>query len=59
MMQNERAGTQISACTPTNGATMSFAFLEKKIKFMVENPPESRVLNQIAWPDDVLYDSNV
>ena len=32
--------------------------LEKKLMFMVANPPESNVLSQIAWPNDLLYDSS-
>ncbi|MCL2322439.1 MAG: hypothetical protein FWC47_10120 [Oscillospiraceae bacterium] len=31
--------------------------LENKIKFMVNNPPNAKVLDQVAWPLDVLYDS--
>jgi len=30
--------------------------LESKLKYMVGNPPDSGVLNQVAWPLDVLYD---
>jgi serine/threonine protein kinase len=32
--------------------------LEKKLIVMVNNPPGSKVLNQVAWPLDILYDSN-
>ena len=28
---------------------------ENKLKIMVENPPASRILSQIAWPLDLLY----
>jgi alpha-tubulin suppressor-like RCC1 family protein len=31
--------------------------LENKLKYMVSNPPDKRVLNQVAWPLDVLCDS--
>jgi len=31
--------------------------LEDKLKYMVSNPPDKTVLNQVAWPLDVLYDS--
>ena len=31
---------------------------EKKLDFIVKNPPNANVLNQVAWPLDVLYDSN-
>jgi len=32
--------------------------LESKLKYMVGNFPDSSVLNQVAWPLDVLYDPN-
>lgn len=32
--------------------------LENKIRYMSKNPPESGVLNQVAWPIDALYDSS-
>ena len=31
--------------------------LEEKLKIMVSKPPEKSVMNQVAWPLDVLYDS--
>ena len=31
--------------------------LEEKIKLMVNRPPSSSVLNQVAWPIDAVYDS--
>ena len=31
--------------------------LERKIRTMYRNPPDQNVLNQIAWPIDVLYNS--
>ncbi len=31
--------------------------LEEKLKLMVQRPPSSSVLNQVAWPLDVVYDS--
>jgi len=30
--------------------------LEKKLRYMANNPPVSSVLTQVAWPMDVLYD---
>lgn len=30
--------------------------LEHKLQFMANNPPASSVLNQVAWPMDVVYD---
>ena len=32
--------------------------LENKIKYMVNNTPNKSVLNQIAWPLDILYDGS-
>ena len=32
--------------------------LEEKLKYMVNRPPNSSVLNQVAWPMDVLYDGS-
>ena len=32
--------------------------LESKICYMVKNPPNATVFNQIAWPVDVVYDDN-
>lgn len=32
--------------------------LENKLRYMVNNPPASSVLNQVAWPVDVVYDQN-
>ena len=32
--------------------------LEEKLKLMVQRPPSSSVLNQVAWPLDVVYDSS-
>ena len=32
--------------------------LEDKLKYMVNNPPDLSVQNQVAWPLDVLYDNN-
>ena len=32
--------------------------LENKLKYMVDYPPDSGVFNQVAWPLDVLYDTN-
>jgi DNA-binding helix-hairpin-helix protein with protein kinase domain len=32
--------------------------LEEKLIVMVNNPPGSNVLDQVAWPLDILYDSN-
>ena len=32
--------------------------LENKLLYMVDNPPDPSVLNQVAWPQDVLYDTN-
>lgn len=32
--------------------------LEKKLTVMVKRPPSNTVLSQVAWPLDVLYDSN-
>ena len=32
--------------------------LEQKLRYMADNPPESSVLNQVAWPIDVVYDEN-
>ncbi len=34
------------------------AELEKKIIYMANNPPSDSVLDQIAWPKDVLYNSS-
>ncbi|MDR0304925.1 MAG: tetratricopeptide repeat protein [Chitinispirillales bacterium] len=31
--------------------------LEDKLKYMVNNPPDPSVLNQVAWPLDILYDT--
>ena len=31
--------------------------LEEKLKLMVQRPPSSSVLNQVAWPLDVVFDS--
>ena len=31
--------------------------LEEKLKVMVRRPPNSRVLSQVAWPLDLVYDS--
>jgi len=31
--------------------------LESKLKYMIGNPPEPSMLNQVAWPLDVLYDA--
>jgi len=31
---------------------------EKKLLTMVKNPPDSRVMSQISWPLDVLYDQS-
>jgi len=31
--------------------------LENKLIYMVSNPPDPTVLNQVAWPLDVLYDT--
>jgi|GEM_PF-870954 tetratricopeptide repeat protein len=33
--------------------------LEQKLCYMADNPPESSVLNQVAWPIDVVYDENM
>ena len=30
--------------------------LERKLRYMAQNPPASSVLNQVAWPIDVIYD---
>lgn len=32
--------------------------LEEKIKLMVQKPPSSNILNQVAWPLDVVYDTS-
>ncbi|GHU63472.1 hypothetical protein FACS189445_6700 [Spirochaetia bacterium] len=32
--------------------------LEEKLKFMVGNQPTSTVLNQVAWPLDIIYQNN-
>ena len=32
--------------------------LEEKLKLIVQRPPSSSVLNQVAWPLDVVYDSS-
>ncbi|HZK18389.1 MAG TPA: hypothetical protein VFD15_03645, partial [Clostridia bacterium] len=32
--------------------------LEDKLTFMVRKSPDSSVLSQVAWPADVIYDSN-
>jgi tetratricopeptide (TPR) repeat protein len=32
--------------------------LEEKIKLMVRKPPSSNILNQVAWPLDVVYDTS-
>jgi len=32
--------------------------LEEKLKYMVNRQPSSSVLNQVAWPIDVIYDTN-
>jgi|GEM_PF-541148 len=32
--------------------------LEAKLKIMLVHPPEASVLSQVAWPRDVLYDTN-
>jgi serine/threonine protein kinase len=32
--------------------------LENKLKYMVVNPPDPSVLNQVAWPLDVVYDAS-
>ena len=32
--------------------------LEEKLKYMVDRQPSSSVLNQVAWPLDVIYDTN-
>lgn len=31
--------------------------IEQKLIFMVKKPPSSRVMSQVAWPLDILYDS--
>lgn len=33
--------------------------IEKKLKYMVSNPPQQSILSQVAWPIDVLYDNNL
>lgn len=32
--------------------------LQEKLSFMYHNPPSSSVLTQIAWPIDIIFDSN-
>jgi len=32
--------------------------LEEKLKYMVNRQPSSSVLNQVAWPLDVIYDTS-
>jgi len=32
--------------------------LEEKLKLMSGNPPSASILNQVAWPIDVIYDGN-
>lgn len=34
------------------------AELSEKLSFMANNPPDSSILSQIAWPQDVLRDAN-
>ena len=32
--------------------------LELKLKYMIKNPPNANVLNQVAWLRDIVFDSN-
>ena len=32
--------------------------LEEKLKFMVKHPPNAKVLTQVAWPLDIVYDAS-
>jgi DNA-binding helix-hairpin-helix protein with protein kinase domain len=32
--------------------------LEEKLTLMIEYPPSDMVMSQVAWPLDVIYDSN-
>ena len=50
-----RSGRKVAKIYHTNKLTHE---LESKLKYMMNNPPDQSVLKQVAWPLDILYDSN-